>query len=72
VDKVLSCDCGFQVSAAHEDELVAGVRRHALEAHGMELSPDEALLLAFRAGLDENAPSTISRETTARTDEEEK
>jgi hypothetical protein len=37
----------------------------------MELSPDEALLLVFRAGLDENAPSTISREKTSRTRKEE-
>ena len=36
-----------------EDGLVAEVQRHAWEAHGMALSHDEALLLAFRAELDE-------------------
>lgn len=37
----------------------------------MELSLDEALLLAFRAGLDEATPSTIARSTTASTPKEE-
>ena len=56
MDKVIHCDCGFEARAADEDGLVAEVRRHAREAHGMALSHDEALLLAFRAEL--NAPST--------------
>lgn len=68
---VLHCDCGFEARAAGEDELVAQVQRHASEAHGMALSHDEALLLAFRAELDEKAPLTIPRETTTRTKEEE-
>jgi Protein of unknown function (DUF1059) len=72
VDKVLHCDCGFEARAEHEDGLVAEVQRHAREAHGMALSHDEALLLAFRAQLDEKAPLTNSREMTTRTDEEEK
>ena len=38
----------------------------------MALSHDEALLLAFRAELDEEAPSTIPRQSTAHTDEEDK
>lgn len=41
----------------HEDELVAAVQRHAWEAHSMALSPDQALLLAFRAELDATAPA---------------
>jgi len=49
MDKVLHCDCGFEARAADEDGLVAEVQRHAREAHGMVLSHDEALLLAFRA-----------------------
>jgi hypothetical protein len=52
MEKVLQCDCGFEARADHEDGLVAEVRRHAWEAHGMALSPDLALLLAFRAELD--------------------
>ena len=58
MEKVLHCDCGFEVRGAGEARLVAEVRRHAWEAHGMALSQDEALLLAFRAELDEQAPST--------------
>jgi hypothetical protein len=72
VDKVLHCECGFEARAAHEDELVAQVGRHAREAHGMALSQEEALLLAFRAELGESEPSTIAPDTAARTDEEEK
>ncbi|HUK94048.1 MAG TPA: DUF1059 domain-containing protein [Gaiellaceae bacterium] len=71
MDKVLHCDCGFEARAADEEELVAEVRRHAREAHGMELSLDEATLLAFRAGLDEEALSAIARTTTARNPKEE-
>jgi len=51
VDKVLHCDCGFEARAADEEELVTEVQRHAREAHGMALSHDEALLLAFQAEL---------------------
>lgn len=57
MEKVLQCDCGFEARAEHEDGLVAEVRRHAWEAHGMVLSPAQALLLAFRAELEATAPS---------------
>jgi len=57
MEKVLQCDCGFEARAENEDGLVAEVRRHAWAAHGMALSPDEALLLTFRAELDATAPS---------------
>jgi hypothetical protein len=60
VEKLLRCDCGFEARADDEDRLVAEVRRHAREAHGMSLSNDEALLLAFRAELNETAPLTNS------------
>jgi Protein of unknown function (DUF1059) len=60
LERVLQCDCGFEARAEHEDGLVAEVRRHAREAHGMALSHDEALLLAFRAELDTNAPERKS------------
>jgi Protein of unknown function (DUF1059) len=72
VDKVLHCDCGFDARAEHEDELAAVIQRHAWEAHGMPLSCEEALLLAFRAQMGRIAPLTISCETALRTDEEEK
>ena len=66
MEKVLQCDCGFEARAEDEGELVEEVRRHAREAHAMALSPDEALLLAFRAELDTRAPLAISRHTTTR------
>jgi Protein of unknown function (DUF1059) len=64
VDTVLHCHCGFEASAADEDSLVAEVRRHAREAHGMALSHEEALLLAFRAELRENEPPSTAPTTT--------
>ena len=64
-ETILHCDCGFEASAAAEDELVAEVQRHAWEAHGMALSRHEVLVLALRAELGESAPPTIARETTA-------
>jgi hypothetical protein len=69
VDTVLKCECGFEARGADEDELVAEVQRHAREAHGMPLSHDEALLLAFRAELGKS-PATPPEPTT-RTDQEE-
>ena len=69
---MLHCECGFEARAEDEDGLVAEVRRHARDTHGMALSHLEALLLAFRAGLDQEAPITITRRRTTQTDEEEK
>jgi hypothetical protein len=60
LEKVLQCDCGFEARAADEDGLVAAVQRHAWEAHGMALSSDQALLLAFRAELNETTPPRTS------------
>ena len=59
VDKVIHCHCGFEARAEQEDELVAQVQSHASEAHGMALSHDEALLLAFQAELDATAPKPL-------------
>jgi Protein of unknown function (DUF1059) len=49
VTTLLECECGFEASAEDEDGLVAEIRRHAREEHGMTLSPGEALQLASRA-----------------------
>lgn len=51
METVLHCDCGFEVRAEDEADLVARAQRHALETHGMQLSPKEILQLAFRAEL---------------------
>jgi Protein of unknown function (DUF1059) len=72
VDKVIRCECGFEARAADEERLVAEVQRHAQGAHGMALSHDEALLLAFRAELDANALLAIRREKPTRTEKEER
>jgi hypothetical protein len=61
VDKVLQCDCGFEARATDEDGLAAEIQRHAREAHGMALSREEALLLAFSAEL--SARSTTETAT---------
>jgi hypothetical protein len=66
---MLQCECGFEVRAEHEEELVAEVQRHAWEAHRMALSHDEALLLAFRVELGGTA-HTIARQTANRPDQE--
>jgi hypothetical protein len=72
VDRVLHCHCGFEARGEDEGTLVAEVRRHAREAHGMALTDDEALLLAFRAELDEEAPTTVSHSSTHSEEEEER
>ncbi len=71
MDKVLHCDCGFEARATDEDGLVTEVQRHAREAHGMALSHDEALLLAFRAELAATTPHATPREAKARKRKEE-
>lgn len=70
MDKALHCHCGFEARAEDEDRLVAEVQRHAREAHGMALSHDEALVLAFRVALDAEVPTTIPHETTTHTKED--
>ena len=67
----LRCDCGFEARAADEEGLVAEVRRHARDAHGMALTHDEALVLAFRVELDANTPAATPH-YTAREQEEER
>ncbi len=49
--KAPHCDCGYEVRASDEAECVAEVRRHASEAHGIDLSIELALRVVRRAGL---------------------
>jgi hypothetical protein len=63
MDRTLQCDCGFTARAGDEDGLLVEVQRHAREAHGMTLSHDDALLLAFRAEL-EAIPMPTSKPAT--------
>lgn len=63
---MLHCHCGFEARGWDENALVSEVRRHAREAHGMALTDEEALLLAFRAELGTTAPLTRSGEPKRR------
>jgi len=47
--RLLRCDCGYEVCAEDDAELVARVQRHAFDAHGMDLTRDDVLELALRA-----------------------
>ena len=51
-DKVLSCECGYEVTATDEAELIEEIRRHARDAHGIAFSVEEALLVVLRSQLD--------------------
>jgi predicted small metal-binding protein len=42
-DEALRCECGYEVRASDEAARVDEVRRHASEAHGIDLSADVAL-----------------------------
>lgn len=53
METVLKCDCGYEVRAQTEAELIARVQQHALEAHGLSFTPNDVVQLAFRAELDE-------------------
>lgn len=59
--KVLRCDCGFEVRADDEAELIVQVQSHALIAHGMRFSADEVLRLASRAELERTATRRFQR-----------
>ena len=58
MDRVLTCDCGFEARGEDEEALVEQVRRHARDAHAMALSHDEAL--------------AVARDSTARREQEER
>ena len=47
--KAIRCECGYEVRASDEDELVEGIRRHASEAHGIAFSVELARKLAREA-----------------------
>ncbi|HEY3234561.1 MAG TPA: DUF1059 domain-containing protein [Polyangiaceae bacterium] len=44
--KIIKCDCGYIVKGNDDDELVANAQRHASEAHGVQLTREQALALA--------------------------
>lgn len=46
MSKVIRCPCGFVVRAENDNALVAMAQEHAKQAHGMELTPEEAMSMA--------------------------
>jgi predicted small metal-binding protein len=51
-DKALRCDCGYLAAEDDEARLVQEIRRHARDAHGIDFSVEEALLVVLRSQLD--------------------
>lgn len=49
MQKVITCPCGFIVTAETDDQLVERARQHAKEVHQMDLSPEQALAMAHPA-----------------------
>jgi predicted small metal-binding protein len=47
--KIINCDCGYVVRGASDDELVTNAQGHAKDAHGMDITRDQALALAVPA-----------------------
>jgi predicted small metal-binding protein len=44
-DLIATCDCGWSARGP-EDELVREIQQHAREAHGIEVTPEQALAQA--------------------------
>jgi predicted small metal-binding protein len=42
---VVTCDCGWKARGP-EEELVPKIQEHAREAHGLEVTPEQALAQA--------------------------
>ena len=47
-DQAPRCECGYEVQASDEAARMDEVRRHASEAHGIDLSADQALAVVRR------------------------
>lgn len=62
-DKVLSCECGYEVTATDEGSLIEEIRGHARNAHGIAFSVEDALLVVLRSELE---PSRVSTERSVR------
>jgi predicted small metal-binding protein len=50
--KTLRCDCGYELRAQTEQKQVAEIRYHALRAHGIAFSREDALALLLRSELE--------------------
>jgi hypothetical protein len=58
----LRCECGYEVQASSVAARIDEVRRHALEAHGVDLSADVALGVVRGVAVGERAPEERSSE----------
>jgi predicted small metal-binding protein len=61
-DKALRCDCGYEVRARDEGAVVEEVRRHALEAHGIEFTVELALDVVRKARVELQHGGAIGKE----------
>jgi predicted small metal-binding protein len=43
------CECGFEADGRGLDELIAQIRQHAWDSHGMALAEEDAMRLALTA-----------------------
>ena len=62
-DEALRCECGYEVQASDEAARVDEVRRHASEAHGVDLSADVALRVVRRVRLVPSSEAEESKRT---------
>ena len=46
MNKIIECPCGHLISADRDEVLISRAQEHAQEAHGMELTPEQALAMA--------------------------
>jgi predicted small metal-binding protein len=46
MEKVIECPCGYLIRAAVEKDLVSQAQKHAISAHDMVLTEEEALAMA--------------------------
>lgn len=61
-DKTLRCDCGYEVQESDDDACVREVRRHASEAHGIQLSDELARDLVRRRRLSHGGQTDTTQE----------
>jgi hypothetical protein len=60
MEKVLRCDCGFEVRAGDDEVLVSRAREHARKVHGMEFTAEQVLQLAMPAESTDGSPAATS------------
>jgi predicted small metal-binding protein len=44
--KVIQCPCGYSIREQDDDSLVRSAQSHAMGAHGLELTREQALAMA--------------------------